>query len=271
LVSSLTIPANHSSKLYYDAVGESYDDLYTDGISLAENSFVGDLLIEVVAPGAAVLDLGCGSGLGYELLSAKNRLGPYFSYYGVDISIGMINEARKKFTFMENARFDVMNMEDLAYFKNESFDSVISLFGSFSHAIQNDQAVREIQRILRPGGTFFIMTYSRKSLRNLLKCARSMSLTPISNLHDYEIRKTSGSIFAEARFYTPRSLTSLFSSFQNLRVRGLNAMLELPLIHSLYRAPDRWTRAKTSLRREMRFLSSFPGLAHSLIITGRRP
>ena len=271
LVSSLAIPANQSSKLYYDAVGESYDDLYTDGISLAENSLVGDLLAENVAHGTAVLDLGCGSGLGYELLSDKDRLGTRFSYHGVDISVGMIKEARRKFVVTENARFDVMNMEDLSYFENESFDSVISLFGSFSHAIRNDQAVREIKRVLRPRGTFLIMTYSRMSLRNLLKCIRNLSLTPISEVHGYEIRKTSGSVFAEARFYTHRSLRSLFSGFQNVRVRGLNAMLELPVIRSLYGRPDRWISTKAYLRREMRVLNPFLGFAHSLITSGERP
>ena len=47
-------------------------------------------------------------------------------------------------------------------------DVVLSLFGSFSHALNLTAAIAEFQRVLRPGGRFLVMVYSRFSLRNIL-------------------------------------------------------------------------------------------------------
>lgn len=44
MLSNLQISSDEGSKNYYDAVASNYDALYTDGISLAENAIVGDLL-----------------------------------------------------------------------------------------------------------------------------------------------------------------------------------------------------------------------------------
>jgi hypothetical protein len=44
LLSNVQIASSDESKNYYDSVASNYDELYTDGISLAENAIVANLL-----------------------------------------------------------------------------------------------------------------------------------------------------------------------------------------------------------------------------------
>lgn len=268
LVSSLLISPAEQSKTYYDAVAPTYDDLYNDGISTAENSIIEDLLKETLKTGNIILDLGCGSGLGYELIS-KHLKGD-FEYTGIDISSEMVHNANKKYIGFENVNFLTMDMTDLSYFHRNSFDAVISLFGSFSHVLNYSKAVSEIERVLKPGGIIFIMVYSRYSLRNLIKTAVRFSIQSLAEIRPYEIRKTSGSIFADARFYTKKSAKNTFKKFSNIKIQGLNASLELPLIRLPYLPQERWDSAKRFLKKETKFLSALPNLFHSLIITGQK-
>ena len=84
LVSSILIHPLEQSKTYYDSFASVYDFLYTDGISLAENCIIGHELTRHTKRGDKILDLGCGSGLGYQLISEK--LGSNFIYRGTVLS-----------------------------------------------------------------------------------------------------------------------------------------------------------------------------------------
>lgn len=273
LVSSLIVPSTDGSKSYYDAVSDQYDSLYIDSISLAENEIVGELLAQFVEPENSVLDLGCGSGLGYELL--QRQLQGRFQYSGVDISPGMIRSAKNKFLFTSNAQFMVMDLKNLSFFREGSFDRVISLFGSFSHALDQKNAISEVSRVLKPGGRFLIMTYSRWSLRNWVKTFSRFNAKYLSEMRPYEIRQTSGSIFADARFYSSGSAKAVFGTagFERVQSKGMNACLELPLVGSLIRGMKSFRLAKSLLLAESNLLSSIgaTNLAHSLIVTGSKP
>lgn len=213
-----------------------------------------------------ILGLGCGSGLDFELLTQQSRMD--FQYTGVDISSEMISQANAKHGSQKNAQFLVMDMENLSYFSANNFDAVISCFGSFSHAVNVQKAVSEIERILKPGGKIFLMVYSRLSLKNIFKALTTFSINPLQEVHAYEIRKTSGSIFCDARFYTQESIKKTFTHFEKLNVQGLNAMLELPLLRAPYLPAEKAKQAKKLLLAESKFLTRFPNLCHSLIITG---
>ena len=55
----------------YDQLA-TYDQLYTDAVSVGENSIVGSLIREYFLDGVRILDLGCGSGLALELLKERH-------------------------------------------------------------------------------------------------------------------------------------------------------------------------------------------------------
>lgn len=268
LVSALFLPTTEQSKEYYDSVAAGYDSLYNDGISLAENAIVGDMIAAHVTTGMTVVDLGCGTGLGYELLA--RRLGYDFNYVGIDISPEMIQVAKRRFVAVDNAKFLVMNIDDMAYFKSKTVDVCISLFGSFSHVLNVGPAIAEVRRVLKLDGTLFLMLYSRFSWKNFFEALANMSPSRLAEVRPYEIRKTSGTVSADARFYTKTSIEKYFSSFSDINVQGLNCWLELPFSKSRYRNASRMPDARIMLEEETTKLRSKPNRCHSLIVRARK-
>jgi SAM-dependent methyltransferase len=265
---ALVIPSADPNQTYYDTVADDYDDIYTDGLSQAEDEIAAEELATQVDDGDRVLDLGCGSGLGYELLC---DLGLDVEYIGVDISAGMVHEAREKHG--EEATFLVGDIANLATLESGSFDSVISLWGSFSHAFPNTQAIDEVDRLLVPSGTFTMLLYSRWSVGNVIDALLERSITPIERVRPYTIRQTDSEVTSQARFYSVESATRAFDRFADVSVTGVNALVELTPLESLFRDPDRSGLAKRVLRVEQALLDQVGAsdAAHTLFVSGRKP
>ena len=98
---------------------------------------------------ARALEIGCGSG---RLMRPMSR--HFLEIHGVDVSAEFIQEARESLRDLSNARPQQIRGTSLEDFVDQSFDFVYS-FDLFPH-IPNQQLViaflREIQRVLRPGG-----------------------------------------------------------------------------------------------------------------------
>src|SRR5213082_1393774 len=107
--------------------------------------------------GLSVLEIGCGVGTdGLQFARAGA------TYTGVDLTEAAVELARKNF---ESAgmpgQFRVSDAERLD-FTDESFDIVYS-HGVLHHTPDIEAAVREIHRVLRPGGRAIVMLYHRGS------------------------------------------------------------------------------------------------------------
>lgn len=155
-----------------------------------------------------VLEIGCGMGLHTELLAkAGARL------VSVDLSKTSIEATRAR---SQLKGFDVdlrqMDAVDLA-FQNDSFDFVWS-WGVIHHSAQTGRIVREIHRVLRPGGEVRAMVYNLEGMpayhvmisKYLLGFWRGRSLDECLWEH------SDGYM---ARYYTRDSLTDLFGIFFN--------------------------------------------------------
>lgn len=113
-----------------------------------------------LAPGERVLDVGCGTGVLTRL--AADRVGPTGVAIGIDAAPDMIRVAREKATIEWNgARFQLGAVEDLK-FENGSFD--VALVSLLLHHLPPDlkhRGLREILRVLRPGGRVIVAEFDR--------------------------------------------------------------------------------------------------------------
>src|SRR6267143_5457642 len=109
------------------------------------------------ARGLKVLEIGCGLGTdGVQFAKAGA------DYTGVDLTDAAVDLARRRFElFGLRGKFQIADAESLD-FADESFDLVYS-HGVLHHTPDTARAVREIHRVLRPGGRAIVMLYHRGS------------------------------------------------------------------------------------------------------------
>src|ERR1044071_9047438 len=109
------------------------------------------------ARGLSVLEIGCGLGTdGAQFAKAGAN------YTGVDLTDAAVELAQKRFALDDlPGTFRTADAENLD-FADESFDLVYS-HGVLHHTPDTVKAVREVHRVLRPGGRAVVMLYHRDS------------------------------------------------------------------------------------------------------------
>jgi ubiquinone/menaquinone biosynthesis C-methylase UbiE len=109
------------------------------------------------ARGLRVLEIGCGLGTDGAQFAKAGAI-----YTGVDLTEAAIELARKRFElFGLPGTFQTADAENLD-FPEDSFDLVYS-HGVLHHTPDTERAVREVHRVLRPGGRAVVMLYHRDS------------------------------------------------------------------------------------------------------------
>jgi ubiquinone/menaquinone biosynthesis C-methylase UbiE len=105
-------------------------------------------------PGERVLDLGCGAGWATRLLARAVKGEPGVAV-GQDISDEMIARARNSSTEIENILFTVGAADEIPW-RDGCFDKVLSI-ESFYYYPDQEAVLRELFRVLAPGGRLFIL------------------------------------------------------------------------------------------------------------------
>src|SRR5207253_747698 len=109
------------------------------------------------ARGKQVLEIGCGLGTDGAQFAQAGA-----DYTGVDLTEAAIELARKRFElFGLQGNFQTADAEKLD-FADDTFDIVYS-HGVLHHTPATDAAIREIHRVLKPGGQAVVMLYHRDS------------------------------------------------------------------------------------------------------------
>ena len=158
-----------------------------------------------------VLEIGTGSGYGIELLSSKAD--KFLTIDKFESTVGA--EASKT---IENVDFRQMNVPPLTGLDNNQFDFVVS-FQVIEHIKKDTAFVKEIHRVLKPGGKFIHTTPNKKM---------SLSRNP------WHIREYSVNELADL-------LTAVFSSVDKKGVFGNDVAMKY------------YEENKASVRKIMRF------------------
>lgn len=142
----------------WDLAADAYEFLWQQQLSAAHQR-----LLTLAAPstGETVLDVASGTGL--MALAVADRVGPRGQVIGVDISERMVvaSQQRADALALDNAIFQRMDGEQLD-FVDASFDLVLCALG-LMYMPDPDQALREIQRVLRPGGRVVLAVWGERS------------------------------------------------------------------------------------------------------------
>jgi ubiquinone/menaquinone biosynthesis C-methylase UbiE len=158
-------------------------------------------------PGARVLDAGCGAGL-LSVALAEGGLQVIAS----DASEAMLQGARQ--TVAERGlqeRIEVRH-EDVHRLNlpSEHFDAVVAL-GLLPWVHDDAQTVRELARVLRPGGTLILTADNRMRLSSLIEPRLNPLLTPLKLLRRLRRRLFGQASFSGARWrlHRPRQVHRL--------------------------------------------------------------
>ena len=143
---------------------------FFDHSALSFRDYFGRKAVEKlnIGEGARVLDVCCGTGS--SAIPAAELVGPPGIVIGIDLAERLLELAREKASRrgLQNISFRAADMLKLDY-PTESFDAVVCVFGIF-FVPDMPAAVRQLWRLVRPGGKFAITTWGR----NVLEPANSL-------------------------------------------------------------------------------------------------
>lgn len=136
----------------YNQLADDYDETYFDPKSRAEDAVVRRMLRDGGFAKGTILEVGCGTSI---LLDWFPDLAP--QYIGVDPSGRMLDKARAKHP---EALFYPGSFENIP--GHDQYDSVLSLYGSFSYAKSPHAAAVALLDRVAPGGSLFVMAYGKR-------------------------------------------------------------------------------------------------------------
>lgn len=215
-----TLPAAEGTPEFYDGIDRRF---------FASSSFYkGKRPFERWIPfdqlkGKRVLEIGCGMGAHAQLLSEAEC-----DLTCIDLTEKGVASTRRRLE-SRGLRADIRRMDaEHMDFPDGEFDFVWS-WGVIHHSADTDQIVRNVFRVLKPGGEFRLMVYHRRSVsglycivRGLLtgKFFKGMSVQQVLSFY------TDGYM---ARFYTRRELRDLLArcGFSRVDTKVLGQKSEL--------------------------------------------
>ena len=110
--------------------------------------------------GASVLELGCGTG---DMWKKHGELIKTCSSFVLsDFSEGMVSYAKGNVGDYDNVEYKVIDIQDIPYPDN-SFDIVIANMMLY-HVPDIEKGLREVRRVLKPGGRFYSATYGEHGI-----------------------------------------------------------------------------------------------------------
>jgi SAM-dependent methyltransferase len=155
---------------YWDSIASGYDSQYLNAWSRYENALVQRRLLNILRHVPAtpeIVEFGCGTGLGYNLVSAHSD---QIKYTGIDVSPVMLDVFRRRI----HDGVDLLNypMESMSPGRFADLDLAFAIFTSASYVDMELEALLSLLRgWLKPHtGVMYISFLNRLSLSNIVTC-----------------------------------------------------------------------------------------------------
>lgn len=140
--------------MFWDSVAGVYD-IFVNVINRKTHRALRAIVADHIQPGDRVLECACGTGLLTEVIAQRcARL------TATDFAPRMLERAKKNCAAFDNVAFEPADITALKY-ADDSFDAVVA--GNVIHLLDAPlQALRELDRVCRPGGRLIIPTYMNR-------------------------------------------------------------------------------------------------------------
>jgi len=168
-----------------------------------------------------LLEIGLGYGTVSQILASRG-----FDYNGLDIAPGPAGMVRHRLRLLGIAdadeRVQVGSVLEAPH-PAESFDHVVTI-GCLHHTGDLAGAIREVHRMLRPGGRAVVMVYNRSSFRRIKMAAQTAPARLIGRGADEEEmrgaydRNVEGEAAPATEYTSVRGARRLFSDFSDVSV-----------------------------------------------------
>jgi ubiquinone/menaquinone biosynthesis C-methylase UbiE len=215
---------------FYDQRAAQYDDLH---IFKRENRVHYKKIKKVfemleLKPGDRVIEIGVGTGIHAQWLTS--RVDVHFA--GIDVSAGMIRQARHRLSNNKHVDCLVCNAESLP-FKDKTFDAAYCS-GSLHHITNPEITVGEMARVLKDNGRIVIMEPNRYFPKNLFHALtnpieRNVLKMTLTNLRTWAEKNHMKEIHTSYFIFTPPIPKSFIPMYDKVD----NFMEGIPLFNRL--------------------------------------
>ncbi len=158
--------AENPTKSFYDRISKAYDLIADSSEHTAREK---GLQLLAAAAGEKILEIGFGTG--HSAVTLARSVGPAGRVYGIDISGGMLDVARKRAADDGIASRVELSLRDARQltFADGQFDAA---FTSFTLELFDEgdiaRVLKEIGRVLRPGGRLAVVAMAREKEENVM-------------------------------------------------------------------------------------------------------
>lgn len=221
------IPYPEFSKEFYREIDSRFFANANEYLPLRKLPFDGLIDFESLKD-KKVLEIGVGNGSHAQLLATYSR-----DFTGIDLTdYGVKSTSERMKTFgLDDAKILQMNAEEMEFDEN-SFDFIWS-WGVIHHSANPRRILKEVNRVLKPGGTFKAMVYYRSfwsyyTFGMLAGVGKGLFFKG-NSFHETVQKITDGAI---ARYYSPvewqNELESAGLTFESIQVLGMKSSI-LPI------------------------------------------
>jgi ubiquinone/menaquinone biosynthesis C-methylase UbiE len=161
-----------------------------------------------LSKGRRVLDIGCGSGYGSQILTG------FESYTGIDVSPETIKSANKHFG---NSKVKYLNADaTMVPLDSGTFD-LVTCFEVLEHVDEPHLIVKEAARLLAPGGVFIFSTPDRENYNSTLFVPNPFH---VHEMNESEIRGLFANVFSNMSLFSQSIIQSSFIRTSEERIQS---------------------------------------------------